>query len=115
MIAINAALQVDLTGQASSDSIGARIFADLGGKMDFLYNSAKSEGGKPIIALSSCNENGESNILTTLPEGTGIITTRAHIHYVCTEYGIAELYGKNLFERAKAMIRIGKLMSQTMK
>lgn len=104
--AINSAIEVDLTGQVCADSIGTRIFSGVGGQMDFIRGAALSKGGKPIIALPSITRKGISRITSILKPGAGVVTTRAHVHYVVTEYGVAHLYGKNLRERAKALINI---------
>jgi acyl-CoA hydrolase len=106
MTSINSAIEIDITGQVCADSIGTRMFSGVGGQMDFIRGASLSEGGKPIIALSSATKRNESKIVPTLKPGAGVVTTRAHIHYVATEYGIVDLYGKNLRERAKAMISI---------
>lgn len=106
MISINSAIEVDITGQVSADSIGTRIYSGVGGQMDFIRGASLSAGGKPIIALPSATSRGESKITSILKPGAGVVTTRAHMHYVVTEYGVAELYGKNLRERAKALIAI---------
>ena len=104
--AINSAIEVDLTGQVCADSIGTRQFSGVGGQMDFIRGASLSEGGKPIIALPSVTRRGESRVVPYLKEGAGVVTTRAHVHYVVTEYGVANLYGKNLRQRARALIRI---------
>jgi 4-hydroxybutyrate CoA-transferase len=104
--AINSALEVDLTGQICADSIGTYHYSGVGGQMDFIRGASLSEGGKPIIALPSITEKGISRIVPFLKEGAGVVTTRAHVHYIVTEYGIADLYGKNLTQRAKALIEI---------
>ena len=104
--AINSAIEVDLTGQVCADSIGTRQFSGVGGQMDFIRGASLSEGGKPIIALPSITSRGESRIVTFLKPGADVVTTRAHVHYVVTEYGVAYLYGKTLRERALAMIQI---------
>jgi acyl-CoA hydrolase len=107
MVAINSALEVDLTGQVCADSIGTRIYSGFGGQLDFMRGAAASEGGKPIIALPSTGKNGTlSRIAPVLQTGAGVVTTRADVHYVVTEYGIAELFGKSLRERAQALIDI---------
>jgi 4-hydroxybutyrate CoA-transferase len=107
MIAINSAIEVDLTGQVCSDSIGTRIYSGFGGQVDFIRGAAQSKGGKPIIALPSSAKNDTiSKIVPTLQVGAGVVTTRADVHYVVTEHGIAYLHGKNLKERAKALIDI---------
>jgi 4-hydroxybutyrate CoA-transferase len=104
--AINSALEIDLTGQICADSIGFRQYSGVGGQMDFIRGAALSEGGKPIIALPSITNRGESRLVPFLKEGAGVVTTRAHAHYVVTEYGGADLYGKNLRQRAAALTRI---------
>lgn len=104
--AINSAIEVDLTGQVCADSIGPRHYSGVGGQMDFIRGASLSEGGKPIIALPSVTSKGESRIVPFLKEGAGVVSTRAHIHHVVTEYGVANLYGKNMAQRAKALIRI---------
>ncbi len=106
VIAINSAIEVDITGQVCADSIGIKQYSGIGGQMDFMRGAALSEGGKPIIALTSRTHKGVSRIVPFLKEGAGVVTTRGHIHYVVTEYGIAYLYGKNLRQRAKALINI---------
>ncbi|MBI4913428.1 MAG: acetyl-CoA hydrolase/transferase family protein [Acidobacteria bacterium] len=106
MAAINSAVEVDLTGQVCADSIGHRIISGVGGQMDFMRGAFLSKGGKPIIALPSTTKRGESRITTTLKPGAGVVTTRPHVHFVVTEYGVAYLFGKTLRERAKAMIAI---------
>jgi acyl-CoA hydrolase len=103
---INSAIEVDITGQVCSDSIGTYHFSGVGGQMDFVRGAALSEGGKPIIALPSITTEGQSRIAAFLKQGAGVVTTRAHAHYIVTEYGIAYLYGKNLRQRAKALIDI---------
>jgi 4-hydroxybutyrate CoA-transferase len=104
--AINSAIEVDLTGQVCADSIGTKIYSGVGGQMDFIRGASLSEGGKPIIALPSTTSKGESRITSILKQGAGVVTTRAHVHYVVTEYGVAYLYGKNLQTRAKQLIEI---------
>jgi len=104
--AINSAIEVDLTGQVCADSIGHRIYSGVGGQMDFIRGASLSEGGKPIIALPSTTKRGESKIVLTLKPGAGVVTTRAHVHYVVTEFGAVNLYGKTLEERAKLLIGI---------
>ncbi|MEO6135693.1 MAG: acetyl-CoA hydrolase/transferase C-terminal domain-containing protein [Ginsengibacter sp.] len=104
--AINSAIEVDITGQVCADSIGTKMYSGVGGQMDFMRGASLSEGGKAIIALPSTTSKGESKISAILKPGSGVVTTRAHIQYVITEYGIAYLYGKNLKERAKALINI---------
>jgi acyl-CoA hydrolase len=104
--AINSAIEIDLTGQVCADSIGTTIYSGVGGQMDFIRGASLSEGGKPIIALPSITSHGESKIVATLKEGAGVVTTRANVHYIVTEYGIADLYGKNIAQRAQALIDI---------
>ena len=104
--AINSAIEVDLTGQVCADSIGVRQFSGVGGQMDFIRGASLSEGGQPIIALPSVTSRGESRIVPFLKEGAGVVTTRAHVHHVVTEYGAANLYGQNLRQRARALIGI---------
>jgi acyl-CoA hydrolase len=104
--AINSAIEVDLTGQVCADSIGERLFSGVGGQMDFIRGASLSEGGKPIIALPSTTTKGASRLVAVLKPGAGVVTTRAHVHFVVTEYGIADLYGKNLRQRAAALIGI---------
>ncbi len=107
MVGINSAIEVDLTGQVCSDSIGPRIYSGFGGQVDFIRGCAQSKGGKPIIALSSCAQGGQtSRIVPFLKLGAGVVTTRADVHYVVTEYGIAHIFGRNLRERAEALINI---------
>jgi acyl-CoA hydrolase len=106
VIAINSAIEVDLTGQVCADSIGELQYSGIGGQMDFMRGAALSKGGKPIIALSSRTAKGTPRIVPHLKEGAGVVTTRGHVHYVITEYGIAYLFGKNLRQRAKALIDI---------
>jgi len=107
--AINSAIEVDLTGQVCADSIGTYHYSGVGGQMDFIRGASLSEGGKPIIALPSVTGKGESKIVPHLKQGAGVVTTRAHVHYVVTEYGVANLYGRNLHQRAKALIEIAHL------
>ena len=104
--AINSAIEIDITGQVCSDSIGTYHYSGVGGQIDFIRGAALSEGGKPIIAMPSTTSKGDSKIVPFLKQGAGIVTTRAHAHYIVTEYGIAFLYGKNMRERAKALIHI---------
>ncbi|HEX9081506.1 MAG TPA: acetyl-CoA hydrolase/transferase C-terminal domain-containing protein [Holophagaceae bacterium] len=104
--AINSAVEIDLTGQVCADSVGHRIISGVGGQMDFIRGASLSPGGKPIIALTSRTKKGESRIVPTLKPGSGVVTTRQHVHWVITEYGLADLYGKTLHERARALIDI---------
>jgi len=106
MIAINSAIEIDVTGQVCSDSIGTYQYSGVGGQMDFMRGAALSQGGKPIIAIPSRTAKGVPRIVPLLKQGAGVVTTRAHVHYVVTEYGVANLYGKNLRQRAKALIDI---------
>jgi acyl-CoA hydrolase len=107
MVAVNSALEVDLTGQVCSDSIGPYIYSGFGGQVDFIRGAAHSKGGRPIIALPATAKRGEmSRIVPFLKQGAGVVTSRADVHYVVTEHGIANLFGKNLRERAEALIRI---------
>lgn len=104
--AINSAIEIDLTGQVCADSIGTYQFSGVGGQMDFIRGASLSEGGKPIIALPSITAKGISRIVPFLKQGAGVVTTRAHMHYVVTEYGVANLYGKNMHQRSRALIDI---------
>ncbi len=107
MVAINSAIEVDISGQICSDSIGTYIYSGFGGQVDFIRGAAHSKGGKPIIALPSSAKDGEvSRIVPFLKRGAGVVTTRADVKYVVTEYGVAYLHGKNLQERTKALINI---------
>jgi acyl-CoA hydrolase len=107
MIAINSAIQVDLTGQVCADSIGIKPYSGFGGQVDFVRGAARSKGGKPIIALPSTAKNGTiSRIVPILDPGSGVVTSRGDVHYVITEYGIAYLHGKSLRQRAEALIAI---------
>lgn len=106
VIGINSAIEIDLTGQVCADSIGTKIYSGVGGQIDFMRGAAMSEGGKPIIALSSRTLKGVAKIVPTLKTGAGVVSTRANMHYVVTEYGVANLYGKSLKQRAKELIEI---------
>ena len=106
MTAINSAIEIDLTGQVCADSIGTYQFSGIGGQMDFIRGASLSPNGKPIIALPSVTSSGASRIVPFLKEGAGVVTTRGHIHWVVTEYGIVNLFGKNLKQRSKALISI---------
>ena len=106
VVAVNSAIEVDLTGQVCADSIGTYQYSGVGGQMDFMRGAALSEGGKPIIALCSTTGKGASKIVPFLRPGAGVVTTRAHVHYVVTEHGVAYLYGRNLQQRAQALIGI---------
>lgn len=104
--AINSAVEVDLTGQVCADSVGHRVISGVGGQMDFIRGAMTSEGGKPIIALTSRSKRGFPRVVPTLRAGAGVVTTRAHVHYIITEHGVADLYGRTLNERAQALIGI---------
>lgn len=106
VIAINSAIEVDLTGQVCADSIGQYQYSGIGGQMDFMRGASLSDGGKPIIAINSRTSKGISRITPYLNTGAGVVTTRGHVHYVVTEYGVANLFGKNLRQRAKLLIEI---------
>lgn len=106
VVAINSAVEVDLTGQVCADSIGTRVISGIGGQMDFIRGASLSPGGKPIIALPSTTKSGESRIVPTLRLGAGVVTTRAHVHYVVTEHGVADLYGKTTRERSAALVEL---------
>ena len=106
VVAINSAVEVDITGQVCADSIGTYQFSGIGGQMDFMRGAALSDGGKPIIAMASQTNKGVSRIVSHLNEGAGVVTTRGHIHYVATEYGIVNLYGRNMEDRARLLTSI---------
>ncbi|MGD8779789.1 MAG: acetyl-CoA hydrolase/transferase C-terminal domain-containing protein [Ignavibacteria bacterium] len=107
MVAINSAIEVDLTGQVCSDSIGTKLYSGIGGQVDFVRGAGHSEGGKPIIALPSVTKDGKiTRIVPTLKPGAGVVTSRGDVHYVATEYGVAYLHGKTIQERARALIEI---------
>jgi acetyl-CoA hydrolase len=110
MVSINSAIEIDLTGQVCADSIGAKLYSGVGGQMDFVYGAARSKGGKPIIALPSVAtlRDGKrlSRIVASLKPGAGVTTSRNHVHYICTEFGVAHLYGKTIRQRARALIDI---------
>ncbi len=101
--AINSAIEIDFTGQVCADSIGTRMFSGVGGQMDFMRGAALSKGGKPVIAITSTTLKGVSKIVPALKSGAGVVTTRAHARYVATEYGIAEMFGRSLKERAQSL------------
>ncbi len=105
-VSINSAIEVDITGQVCADSIGTKFYSGVGGQMDFIRGASLSKGGKPIIALPSTTSRGESKIVSMLKRGAGVVTTRAHVRFIVTEYGIADLYGKTIKERIIAMINI---------
>lgn len=107
MVAINSAIEVDLTGQVCADSIGSKFLSGFGGQVDFIRGASRSEGGKPIIALpSTAKGDAISRIVTTLKPGAGVVTNRADVHYVVTEFGVANLFGKSIRERVKALVKI---------
>ena len=106
MVAINSAIEVDITGQVCADSIGSRLYSGVGGQMDFIRGASLSKGGKAIIALPSLTHRGVSRIVPFLNKGAGVVTTRAHVQYIVTEYGVANLYGKTIKERVKALVDI---------
>ena len=106
MTAINSALQIDLTGQVCADSIGLKFYSGVGGQVDFIYGASLAPQGKAIIAMPSITNKGESKISPVITEGGGVVTSRPHVHYVVTEYGSVDLYGKSLQERAKLLISI---------
>ena len=107
MVAINSAVEVDMSGQVCSDSIGYKIYSGFGGQVDFIRGAARSKGGKPIIALPSTTKNDTvSKIVTHLKEGAGVVTSRGDVHYLVTEHGVAYLHGKSLSRRATALINI---------
>lgn len=104
--AINSAIEIDITGQVCADTIGSRQYSGVGGQMDFIRGASLSQGGKPIFAMPSVTAKGISKITPYLKQGAGVTTTRAHVHYVATEYGVVDLFGKNLKDRSKALISI---------
>ncbi len=112
--AINSALQIDLTGQVCADSIGTKFYSGVGGQIDFVYGASRSKGGKAIIAMSSVTNKGLSKIAPTLIQGAGVVTTRNHVHWVVTEYGAVNLYGKSLQQRAKLLTSIAHPIHQEM-
>jgi acyl-CoA hydrolase len=107
MVAINSAIQIDLTGQVCADSIGCKFYSGVGGQADFIRGAAHSKGGKPIIAIPSTALKGTmSRIVPMLDPGAGVTTSRNDVHYVVTEYGVAQLFGKSMRQRAEALISI---------
>jgi acetyl-CoA hydrolase len=110
MVAINSAIEVDLTGQVCADSIGPKFFSGIGGQFDFIYGASRSNGGIPIIAMPSTTTMKDgtlmSKIVPMLKPGAGVVTGRNHVHYVVTEYGVALLYGKTIRQRVKELINI---------
>jgi acyl-CoA hydrolase len=106
VVAINGAIEIDLTGQVCADSIGSKIYSGAGGQPDFIRGAAASVGGKPIIAIRSTTSDGKSKIVNTLAEGSGVVTTRTDVHWVVTEYGAVNLFGKSLHDRAMLLTSI---------
>ena len=110
MVAVNSAIEVDLTGQVCADSIGPKLYSGVGGQIDFIYGASRSKGGVPIIALPSTttmkDKKTVSRITPMLKQGAGVVTTRNHVRYVVTEYGVADLYGKTIRQRARQLINI---------
>lgn len=106
VVAINSAIEIDMTGQICADSIGTYQYSGIGGQMDFMRGASLSPGGKPIIAMPSTTKKGISRIVPFLKQGAGVVTTRGHVHYVATEYGIVNLYGRNMDQRARLLISI---------
>ncbi|MEI8280316.1 MAG: acetyl-CoA hydrolase/transferase C-terminal domain-containing protein [Bacteroidota bacterium] len=106
VVSINSAIEVDITGQVCADSIGTYQYSGIGGQMDFMRGASLSEGGKPIIALPSTTKKGISRIVPFLKTGAGVVTTRGHVHYIATEYGVVNLYGRNMEQRARLLIGI---------
>jgi acyl-CoA hydrolase len=107
VVAINSALEIDLTGQVCADSLGHRIYSGIGGQMDYIHGAALSKGGKPVIALPATAAKGTvSRIVPELKPGAGVVTTRGHVHWVVTEFGAVNLHGKTLRERGEALISI---------
>ena len=107
MVAVNSAIEVDLTGQVCSDSIGTGFYSGIGGQVDFIRGAARAKGGVPVIALPSTAKGGAiSRIVPTLQPGAGVVTSRGDVHYIATEYGIAYLHGKTIRQRAEALIAI---------
>ncbi|KAK6021087.1 4-hydroxybutyrate coenzyme A transferase domain protein [Ostertagia ostertagi] len=108
IVAINSAVEIDLTGQVVSDSVGKRFLSGFGGQVDYIRGAAIGNDGegKPIIALPSVSKKGQSKIVPYIQEGAGVVTSRSHVHYVVTEYGIAQLWGKNMRQRAYELIKI---------
>jgi 4-hydroxybutyrate CoA-transferase len=110
MVAVNSAIEIDLTGQVCADSIGPKFFSGVGGQLDFIYGASRSKGGVPIIAMQSTNTMKDgtliSKIVPMLKQGAGVVTSRNHVHYVVTEYGVADLYGKSVRQRVKELVRV---------
>ena len=110
MVAVNSAIEVDLTGQVCADSIGPKLYSGIGGQLDFIYGASRSKDGVPIIALPSTASMKDgtviSRIVAMLKQGAGVATSRNHVHFVVTEYGVADLYGKTIRQRARALIAV---------
>jgi acetyl-CoA hydrolase len=110
MVAINSAIEIDLTGQVCADSIGPKMYSAVGGQLDFIYGASRSKGGVPIISMPSTSELRDgtviSKIVPMLKQGAGVVTSRNHVHFVVTEFGVAALYGKSVRQRAQALINI---------
>jgi acetyl-CoA hydrolase len=110
MVAINSAIEIDLTGQVCADSIGPKFYSGVGGQLDFVYGASRSKGGVPIIALPSTAALRDgtlvSRLVSMLKQGAGVVTSRNHVRYIVTEYGVADLYGKTICQRARALINI---------
>jgi len=107
LVAVNSAIEIDLTGQVCSDSIGSRIYSGFGGQVDFIRGAARSKGGRPIIAIpSTAHEGKQSRIVPVLKSGAGVVTSRADVHWIVTEHGVTNLFGRNLRQRAEALIGI---------
>jgi len=110
MVAINSAIEVDLTGQVCADSIGPKFFSGVGGQLDFVYGASRAKDGVAIIAMSSTSKMKDgkvvSKIVPMLKLGAGVVTTRNHVHFIVTEYGVADLYGKSVRQRVKALVNI---------
>jgi acetyl-CoA hydrolase len=110
MVAINSAIEVDLTGQVCADSIGPKLYSGVGGQLDFIYGASRSKGGVPIIALPSTTTMRDGTLITRIAAmlklGAGVVTSRNHVRYVVTEYGVADLYGKSIRQRARQLISI---------
>jgi len=104
VVALNSAIEIDLTGQVCADSVGTRVISGVGGQMDFIRGASLSPGGRAVIALPSRTESGRARIVAELASGAGVVTTRAHVHFIATEHGVVDLYGKTLGERARALI-----------
>lgn len=106
VVAINSAIQIDLTGQICADSIGTKMYSGVGGQLDFIYGASRSAGGKPVIAMPSRTRRNVGKIVPILTPGSGVVTPRSLVHYVVTEFGVANLYGKSLQQRARMLINL---------